>query len=137
MCIRDRSGIALATSGVHGWFFQYDKMIAETLWQKSEFPIEADTFRAFIYIPFGGTMACCYILLAFIAWHPFKEKNMWARNAIITAFSVWVVIDSLGCLYFKIYPQIYVINAFSIIVKFLPLYFTWNDFEVAKRLKQA
>ena len=103
-------GIAFALSGKNLLFLPYDKMIANALWGRSEFSAEADTFRDFICIPFGGTIACCYTLLAFIAWYPFKEKKVWARNAIIIAFGLWVVIDSLGCLYFKIYPQIYIIN---------------------------
>ena len=126
-------GIAFALPGIFSLFLPYDKMIANALWNSTEFPVEATTFRNFICIPFGGTIACCYILLAFIAWYPFKEKKAWARNAIIIAFSLWVVIDSLGCLYFKIYPQIYIINAFSIIVKTLPIVFTWNDFSHSKK----
>ena len=122
------SGVVFAFYGRNLLFQPYDEMIARVFWQNPQFPPEAEPFRAFIYGPLGGTIACCYILLAFIAWHPFKEKQLWSRNAIITAFSVWVVIDSAVCLYFGTYPQIYIINAFSITVKALPIIFTWNDF---------
>ncbi|MDO9000849.1 MAG: hypothetical protein Q7W45_13860 [Bacteroidota bacterium] len=127
------AGIAFAFLGNNLFFLPYEKMVANSLWHSSEFPPEADVFRAFVYLPFGGTIACCYILLAFIAWYPFKEKKVWARNAIIIAFSFWVIIDSLGCLYFKVYQQIYIINAFSIMVKALPIVFTWKDFRQDKR----
>ncbi|MDP3555930.1 MAG: hypothetical protein Q8T03_01075 [Bacteroidota bacterium] len=127
------AGIAFALFGNNLSFLPYEKMVANALWHSSEFPPEADVFRAFVYLPFGGTIACCYILLAFIAWYPFKEKKVWARNAIIIAFSFWVIIDSLGCLYFKVYQQIYIINAFSIMVKALPILFTWKDFKHDKR----
>lgn len=123
------AGIAFAFSGKNILFLPYDKMVANALWHSDEFPADAVIFRTFIYIPFGGTIACCYILLAFIAWYPFKEKKVWAQTAIITAFVIWVVIDSLGCLYFKVYPQIYIVNAFSIIVKILPIVCTRNDFK--------
>ena len=103
-------------------------MLAEIFWQSPQFPFEADRFRAFIYGPLGGTITCCYILLAFIARYPFKDKQRWSRNAIIVAFSIWVIIDSSVCVYFGVYPQIYIINAFSIIVKALPIIFTWKDF---------
>ncbi len=66
--------------------------------------------------------------MAFIARYPFKEKQLWSRNAIIVAFTIWVIIDSSVCLYFEVYPQIYLVNAFSIIVKALPIIFTWNEF---------
>jgi hypothetical protein len=128
-------GIVFALFEKNLLFLPYDKMVANALWHSSEFPPEAETFRAFIFLPFGGTIACAYILLAYIAWYPFKEKKVWARTAIITAFSFWVIMDSVGCWYFEIYPQIYIINAFSIVVKALPIVFTWKDF--TSQLKQA
>jgi len=123
------AGIAFAFVGNNILFQPYNKMLAEVFWQSSAFPPHADSFRAFIYAPLGGTIACCYILLAFIARHPFKDKQPWARNAIITAFGFWVIIDSAACIYFGVYPQIYLINVFSITVKALPIIFTWKAFE--------
>ena len=124
------SGIVFAFYGRNLLFLPYDKMIASVLWHSSQFSPATETFRAFIYGPLGGTIACCYILLAYIAWYPFKEKQRWARNAIIVAFSIWVIIDSSVCLYFGMYPQIYFINAFSITVKAIPIIFTWKDFKL-------
>ena len=109
-------------------------MLAKIFWNSTQFPPGADSFRAFIYGPLGGTITCCYILLAYIAWYPFKEKQLWARNAIIVAFSAWVIMDSVICLHFGAYPQIYIINAFSITVKALPLIFTWKDFSASRQL---
>ncbi len=103
-------------------------MLAKLFWHNSKFPAEADQFRTFIYAPLGGTIACCYILLAFIARYPFKYKQRWARNAIIIAFSVWALIDSSVCIYFRVYPQVYLINFFSITIKALPIIFTWKHF---------
>lgn len=122
------SGIAFAFYGNNIVFQSYNKMLASIFWQSSQLPPKAELFRAFIYGPLGGTIACCYILLAFIAKYPFREKQKWARNSIIAAFSVWVILDSSVCLYYGVYPQIYIINAFSIIIKALPIIFTWKDF---------
>ncbi len=123
------AGIAFAFVGNNILFLPYNKMLAEIFWHSSKFPLQADPFRAFIYAPLGATIACCYILLAFIAHYPFKNKQLWARNAIITAFSFWALIDSAICIYFGVYPQVYLINAFSITVKALPIIFTWKSFE--------
>jgi hypothetical protein len=111
------------------FFLPYDKMLAQVFWNSDNFPEQVKSFRSFIYVPFEGTITCVYILLAFIAYYPFKQKQTWARNAIITAFTFWVVMDSSACIYFKVYPQFYFINFFSIIVKALPIIFTWNQFE--------
>ena len=121
-------GVVFAFYGNNLLFIPYNKMLAEVFWHSSQFPYQADRFRAFIYGPLGGTITCCYILLAFIAHYPFKEKQKWSRNAIIVAFSVWVVIDCSICVNFGVYPQIYLINAFSITIKALPIIFTWKDF---------
>ncbi|OYU95504.1 MAG: hypothetical protein CFE21_10190 [Bacteroidetes bacterium B1(2017)] len=122
------AGVLLAFAGNSVLFKPYSIMLAKALWNQANFPVQVEPFKAFIYMPFGGTIACCYILLAFIAKYPFKEKKLWARNAILIAFSSWVLIDSLGCYYFRVYPQIYLINAFSILVKALPILFTWKEF---------
>ena len=124
------SGIAFAVSGKSILFQPYNQMLAEVFWHNNQFPRIVEPFRDFMYGPFGGTIACCYILVAFIAKYAFKQKQKWARNAIIAAFSVWVILDSLSCIYFGVYPQVYLINAFSILMKALPLIFTWKDFRV-------
>jgi hypothetical protein len=122
------AGIVFAFSGNTPLSEPYNTMLAKIFWGSSKFPTEIDPFRTFIYAPLGGTMACCYILLAFIARYPFKNKQRWARNAIIVAFSVWALIDSSVCIYFKVYPQVYIINLFSITIKALPIIFTWKHF---------
>jgi hypothetical protein len=122
------SGVVFALSGKNLFFLPYDRMLANVFWHRTDFPAGAEQFRKFIYGPLGATIACCYILLAFMARYPFKEKQLWARNAIVLSFGVWVIIDSGLCLRYGVYPQIYIINAFSIMVKALPLIFTWNDF---------
>ena len=123
-------GVVFAFYGKNIMFLPYDKVLANVFWNSEHFPLDAEPFSLFIYGPLGGTITCCYILLAYIAWYPFKEKQKWARNAIIVAFGIWVIIDSSACLRFGVYPQIYIINAFSIIVKALPIIFTWKDFNV-------
>src|SRR5450755_241673 len=131
------SGIAFALFGNNFLFQSYNKMLAEIFWRSSKFPSEADQFRTFIYAPLGGTMACCYTLLAFIARFPFKNKQRWARNAIIISFSVWALIDSGVCLYFGVYPQVYLINTFSIAIKALPIIFTWNHFSLQDQFSSS
>lgn len=124
------AGIAFAFVGNNFLFQPYNTMLAQLFWHSSTFPTEADRFRAFIYAPLGGTIACCYILLAFIARYPFKDKQRWARNAIIIAFGIWALVDSSVCIYFGVYPQVYLINLFSITIKALPIIFTWKHFSV-------
>jgi len=124
-------GIVFAVYGNNPFFMPYNNALAHIFWMKDSIPDEIAPFRAFIWAPLGGTIACCYALLAFIAWFPFRRKERWARNAIIVAFGVWVLLDSAVCLYYGVYFQIYIINAFSVLVKALPIIFTWHEFKKA------
>lgn len=122
------AGVIFAFFGSSFLFSPYQQLMAETFWHQSEIPNDIQPFISFIYKPIGGTIACCYLLVAFIAQYSFKEKQTWARNAIIVAFGLWVIIDSIGCFQAKMYPQIYFINAFSIVTKALPIICTWKHF---------
>jgi hypothetical protein len=123
------TGIAIALFGNNILFQPHYKLLAHVFWNSSVFPTEVEQFRMFMSRPLGGTIACCYIMLTFIVQYPFKNKEPWARNAIIAAFGGWVIIDSSVCIFYGVYAQVYLINAFSIIVKALPILFTWKHFK--------
>lgn len=126
-------GIVFAVYGDNPVFKLYNNALAKVFWNTDHFPAEAESFRAFIWAPLGGTIASCYILLAYIAMYPFKRKERWARNAIIAGFGIWITIDSLASLYYGVYFQFYIINAFSFLTKALPILFTWKDFQKPKK----
>jgi len=123
--------VIIALYGNSIFFHPYNQLLAEIFWHKSEIPDEVKSFQAFVLGPLGATIACCYILTAFIAYYPFKRKEIWARNAILVAFGVWAMLDSLICIRYGVYFQVYFINMFSIIIKALPIIFTWKDFKIS------
>jgi hypothetical protein len=122
-------GIVLAFYGNNPLFSPYIQALARVFWHEQNMPVEIEPFIFFICGPLGGTIACSYILLAYLARYPFKRKEPWARNAIMVAFGTWVVLDSAVCIYYNVYFQVYLINGFSILQKALPLIFTWKDFK--------
>lgn len=122
-------GIALAVFSRNSLFLPYNNALAHIFAFGNSLPASIEPFRAFMWGPMGATIACSYILLAFIVWFPFQRKERWARNAIIVAFGVWLVIDSAVCFNSGVYFQIYLINGFSILIKALPLIFTWKEFK--------
>ena len=126
-------GIVFAIYGYNPLFRPYNQALAQLFWQSAVIPSEIAPFRAFIWGPLGATIACSYILLAYIACYPFRRKERWARNAILAAFGTWVFLDSAVSFYYGVYFQVYIINVFSILVKALPLIFTWNDFQKIAR----
>ena len=122
-------GIVFAVYGNNHLFLPYNKALAHIFGWGGNIPSAIEPFRAFIWGPLGGTIASCYILLAYIAWFPFQRKERWARNAIIVAFGIWVVLDSSVCIFYGVYFQVFMINAFSILIKALPIIFTWKEFK--------
>jgi hypothetical protein len=122
-------GVVFAVYGNNPFFILYNQALADTFWSTTQIPSEIEPFRAFIWAPLGGTIACSYILLTYIAVYPFKRREPWARNVVIIAFGLWIILDSAASLYYGVYFQFYVINAFSFLIKALPLIFTWRDFE--------
>ena len=122
------AGILFGIYGNNPLFIYYNRVLAEIFWNAENIPGSTEPFRAFIWAPLGGTIACCYILLAYIARYPFARKEPWSWYAIAIAFGVWIVIDSAACIINKVYFQLFVINAFSLIVKALPLICTWKYF---------
>ena len=121
-------GIIYAIYENNPLFHPYNESLAQIFYNKTDLPDNVKPIFAFNCGPMGGTIACCYLLLAFIAKYPFRKKEIWARNAIMVAFGTWVLLDSANCIYYGVYFQIYIINAFSIMVKALPIIFTWKAF---------
>src|SRR5687767_6172992 len=101
--------ILFAVYGNNLLFEPYSRAIAGIFWNSGELPHDISAFGAFVRGPLGATMACSYIMLAFIAWYPFRRKERWARNAIIVAFGTWFIIDSAICIYYGVYFQVYLI----------------------------
>jgi len=124
-------GILFAVYGDNILFRPYNDELARIFWRQEHLPA-ADSFRAFIWAPLGGTIACCYVLLAWIAYFPFQKKEKWSWLAIATAFGVWIIIDPVSCIYYGVYFQAGVVNVFSFMVKAFPLAFTYRDFFARK-----
>lgn len=110
-------------------FVHYDQAIAQIFWQTPNIPTDVQAFRKFVAGPLGGTIACAYILLAYLAWYPFGRKEQWARNAIMVSFGIWFMADSYICLKYGVNFQVFLINGLSVLQKALPIIFTWKAFK--------
>ena len=121
-------GVVLALFGNNPLFLPYNKALSDLFWHQHSFPEGVSHFRAFVEGPLGGTIACAYILLAYLAWYPFQRRERWSRDAIMIAFGTWFVLDSSVCLYYGAYFQVYLINMLSFLQKALPILFTWKYF---------
>jgi hypothetical protein len=122
-------GVILAFFGNNPLFEHYHRMLASIFFHKESFPEDTRVLYTFIMGPMGATIAVTYLLLAYIARYPFRQKERWARNAIIVAFSVWFIIDTTVSLYYGVFFHTLLLHLLiSVPQKAMPLIFTWKDF---------
>lgn len=121
-------GLVLAFFGNSILFRPYFNALNSIFWPGEGPTAQTEQFRLFVCGPLGGTIACTYILLAYLAWFPFSRKEKWVIVAILISFGTWFIIDSAVCIYYGVYFQVYIINTFSLLQKALPLIFTWKEF---------
>ena len=122
-------GILFALYGNNYFFRFYNYALSQTFFNKPELSKQTDQFRAFIWGPLGGTIACCYLLLAFIAYYPFKRKEKWAYYSVCVAFGTWIIIDSAVCFLLPcIFSGLFNQCIFQFIIKMRPLIFTRKYF---------
>ncbi len=95
---------------------------------EGELPAKLLKFKTFILAPLGGTIAGSYVLMAFIAKYPFRNREKWAWQAATFSLLTWFVIDSSLCFYHGAYFNIVLINLFTLVVQGLPLVFTKKYF---------
>jgi hypothetical protein len=91
---------------------------------------------SFLRGPMGGTMACSYILLAYITAIPFSKRELWSRDAIVVSFGAWIILDTAACIYYGIYLQV-ALNVFSLLVKAIPLTVTWKYFNTGTTVSKS
>ncbi|MFW5832458.1 MAG: hypothetical protein ACOCVA_09390 [Prolixibacteraceae bacterium] len=121
-------GLILAFYSNNPLLAPYFELIAQNFWNQPEFPDAVTDFKAFVLGPLGGSIAFCSILVAYIAKYPFKNKERWARNAILVASLFWFITDSAVSLFYGAYLQGLVLNTLSLAIRLLPLLFTWKEF---------
>jgi hypothetical protein len=123
-------GLVLAFYGNNPLFEPYHRMLASIFFQQQSLPEDTRLLYTFVMGPMGATIAVTYLLLAYIAHYPFRRKEKWARNAIVVAFSVWFITDTIVSMHYGVYFQALVLHLLiSVPQKALPLIFTWKEFE--------
>lgn len=123
-------GLFLALYPNNVLFQYYFNAVSRHFWHQTTIQETMWPFVRFVCGPLGGTIACCYLLAAYVVWFPFSRKERWARTALILSFLLWFFIDSWVCITCGFYFQVFLINAFSLVVKALPVIFTWKAFNV-------
>lgn len=121
-------GIVLAFFNDSIFFSLWNEQLQIWLGIEGEMPSNLLKFKDFILAPLGGTIAGSYILMAFIAKYPFRNREKWAWQAAVLSLLTWFVIDSSISFYHGAYFNIVLINLFTLVLQGLPLVFTRKYF---------
>lgn len=121
-------GVVLAFFNDSIFFSLWNEYLQIWLGIEGEMPSNLLKFKDFILAPLGGTIAGSYILMAFIAKYPFRNREKWAWQAAVLSLLTWFVIDSSISFYHGAYFNIVLINLFTLVLQGLPLVFTRKYF---------
>ncbi len=119
-------GAGLALLG--GSFFQGpNSPIDSVFWGTQDTTQTVVDFQHWIYGVLGATMAGWGVFTAFIAYHPFKNRERWAWNCLAAGLLLWYVLDTTISLRFAVYFNA-AFNTALLALVLLPLGFTWSYF---------
>lgn len=114
-------GLIVACFGDSSLFDFYNQQLIARFWHTTQLPDNVKEFKAFLFGPLGGTIAGKYVVMAYIVYYPFRQKEKWAWNALLVGQVVWFVVDSSVSFYYQAYFNILVINIMPMIIIGIPL----------------
>jgi hypothetical protein len=108
--------------------FAFNNQIDPTFWDKNELPDNAMRFRGWIYGVLGAVISGWGVLISFIAHFPFKKKEKWAWDSLLSAAIIWFLSDTTISIYYEVGFNV-IFNCALFILVVLPLAFTKMHFQ--------
>ncbi len=96
-------------------------------WPDNKISEETMHYKAWVSSVLGSVIASWGLLIAFIAYFPFKLREKWAWKSIAVAVIFWFVVDTACSLYYRV-PINAVFNLFTFILLAVPLLMTRKHF---------
>lgn len=121
-------GVMLALFNSTILFKAFNRQIDAVFWPGGISPQDTKTFQQWIYGVLGATVAGWGMFLAFLARYPFRNREKWAWNCIMSGLVVWFLIDTPVSFYYKVYFNV-IFNIMTFIAVLLPLFFSKKYFE--------
>ena len=105
----------------------FDGLINPVFWKNGAMPDNVNTFKTFIYGVLGAAMVGWGMLFAFIVHYPFRQKEKWAWNCLLTGFTVWLPFGLYVSIRGSVYANVVGDIVFFVLV-LVPLFFTRKEF---------
>jgi len=97
-------------------------------WPDNQISTGTLQYKGWISSVLGSVTASWALLIAFIAYYPFKLREKWAWSSIAAAVIFWFVIDTACSLYFNVSINA-VFNLFTLALFIIPLLFSRKYFK--------
>jgi hypothetical protein len=120
-------GLALAFFNDTTLFAFFDQNINPVFWQGQIPPQAFITFKQWNYAVLGATMAGWGVCIAFMTVYPFRKRERWVWNALVSAVLLWFVVDTFFSVRFGVIFNA-LFNVLVLIAVALPLLFTRRYF---------
>jgi hypothetical protein len=116
-------GAAMTLLSATPLFDLFNRQIDPAFWGSNPVGESAKGFQQWIYGVWGATIAGWGIFVAFMARYPFRNKERWVWNCLVTGMLVWFVLDTSLSIYYKVYFNA-AFNTVLWILAMLPVVFT-------------
>lgn len=101
-------------------------------WPDNQIAVGTLQYKAWSSAVLGAVIASWGLLMAFLAWYPFRSREKWAWYAIAVSVCLWFVVDTACSLYYHVTANA-IFNLFTLLLFGLPLLFTRKQFISAQR----
>lgn len=96
-------------------------------WPDNQISTGTMQYKNWVSSVLGSVIASWGILIAYIAYYPFKCRERWAWNGIAVAVVFWFFVDTSCSLYYDVSINA-VFNLFTFVLFVVPLFFTHKYF---------
>ena len=108
-------------------FDSFDNQIDPAFWGLNAVEENAKTFQQWVYGVWGATIAGWGIFVTFIAQYPFRNRERWSWNCLVTGVLAWFVLDTSISIYCSVYFNV-AFNMALLILAMLPVVSTRKYF---------
>lgn len=96
-------------------------------WPSGHIGAGAMHYKAWSSSVLGAVVASWGLLIVFIAYYPFNQREKWAWICIAAGIALWFVVDTACSLYYHV-PINALFNLFTLLLFAVPLLFTFKHF---------
>jgi len=120
-------GVLMALFNGTAMFELFNRQIDSAFWGAAGPPPGAAAFQRWVYGTWGATIAGWGVFIAWIAWYPYRRRELWTRSCMAAGLAVWYILDTGVSLHFGVVFNA-AFNTLLLIFLGVPLGLTWKGF---------